>query len=180
MTDDDKQKFMALLLPMSAVFGVEMPKEQVIGYWIALKPILTIDEFEKAVGVSMQTLKWMPKPVELINLVKPSRAMMAWEVFAKVSRGYLRNSINFQDPLINAVARSLGGLSEVSKVPSDKFYAFVRKEFLDSYRELERDGARSIDTSPLMIRGHHEGDDYLPGRGIACRYIAADEKKRLA
>lgn len=180
MTDDDKKRFMALLLPMSAVFGVEMPKDQVIGYWIALKPNLTIEEFEKAVGVALQTLKWMPKPVELIDLVKPSKALLAWDVFAKVARGYIRHSINFQDPIINAVARSLGGLTEISKVPSDKFYAFTRKDFLESYREFERDGLRDVDSGPLLIRGNHEGDGHLPGRGIACGYVNGGGRRLLA
>ena len=80
MNDSDKGKFLTLLLPMGAVYNVEMPKEQMAMYWLALKGMLTIEEFERAVSISLQTLKWLPKPSELIECVKPSRALLAWGV----------------------------------------------------------------------------------------------------
>ena len=57
MNDSDKGKFLTLLLPMGAVYNVEMPKEQMAMYWLALKGMLTIEEFERAVSISLQTLK---------------------------------------------------------------------------------------------------------------------------
>ena len=80
MTESDNKRFMDLLIPMSAIYGVEMPQEQILGYWIVLKPNLTIEEFQRAVGIAASTLKFMPKPSELIECVKPSRALLAWGV----------------------------------------------------------------------------------------------------
>ena len=57
MNDSDQGNFLTLLLPMGAVYNVEMPKEQMAMYWLALKGMLTIEEFERAVSISLQTLK---------------------------------------------------------------------------------------------------------------------------
>ena len=170
MNDSDKGKFLTLLLPMGAVYNVEMPKEQMAMYWLALKGMLTIEEFERAVSISLQTLKWLPKPSELIECVKPSRALLAWEVFTKVARRPLTHSINFQDPLINAVVRSKGGLRQAYRIPDDVFFSHYRRDFLEAYRNFER-GQGQPDTSPLLVGGNHESSETLPPRGIACRYV---------
>jgi hypothetical protein len=172
MTEKDNKRFMALLLPLSAIYGQEMPEDQIFGYWLALKPHLTIEEFERAVGIAAASHKWLPKPSELIEIIKPSKALAAWDVFRKVARGHIRNSIDFEDKTINAVVRSLGGLSDASKVPSEKFNSFYRKDFLEAYGAFERQGLDSVDSGPLMVRGYHEGAGYLPGRGIACGYVS--------
>ena len=172
MTESDNKRFMDLLIPMSAIYGVEMPQEQILGYWIVLKPNLTIEEFQRAVGIAASTLKFMPKPSELIECVKPSRALLAWEVFTKVARRPLTHSINFQDPLINAVVRSKGGLRQAYRIPDDVFFSHYRRDFLEAYRNFER-GQGQPDTSPLLVGGNHESSETLPPKGIACGYQIA-------
>lgn len=179
MTEQDNERFMALLIPLSSVYGVEMPEEQIVGYWVALKPYLSIDEFERAVGLAMANLKWFPKPVELIEMIKPSKSLQAWEIFSKVARGYVRNSIDFQDKTINATVRSLGGLKIASDKDPDTFYTFYRKAFLEAYTKLERDGLNGMESGPLLLRGYHEGDGPLPRRGIACGYIESNTQPKI-
>lgn len=176
MNENDKEEFLRMLIPMSAIYGVAMPEDQIVGYWMVLKPMLTIDEFRRAVGIAASTLKFMPKPSELIDCVKPSRALLAWETFAKVARRPITHSIDFGDPLINAVVRSKGGLREAYRIPSDTFYSHYRRDFLEAYRAFER-GTAVPDTSPLLVSGHHEGSLGLPGKKISCSYLEGPQLK---
>jgi len=79
------------------------------------------------------------------------RALLAWGAFEKavVRVGYYR-SPNFDDPLINATVRHLGGWTRVCELDGEEFDKWLRKDFLKTYEALSRTGVGDEQAAPLV------------------------------
>lgn len=120
---------------------------------------LTADEVDRAAKIAVKSLRFFPKPVELIELVKGSNtdiAEQAWQIAwnAYLKAGYW-DSVLFQD---GAIARTItivyGGwvqFSEASRQLSPEMQQAKRKEFLSTYR---RESQRPHE--PQRLPGHFE------------------------
>jgi len=160
------------MITLAAIFRTEVSEDSILGCWSVLKQQLTINEMEQAVSLSGAKLTFMPKPAELIELVRPSKAILAWMTFAKHARRSLRHSLDFADPITNAVARSKGGLRQAYLMDEAEFWSFYRRDFLAAYAAIESQSDHStIDSRPLFITGNHEGETTKPVLRIECSYL---------
>ncbi len=172
-------EFVSNLMALAAGFKHEMDEDQILIYWLGLQD-LELSEFKQSVIEAIRTLEWFPKVAQLRNLVRPSKALLAWETFVKhAGRKYdPRTSFDFGDRLINAVVRSKGGIREASEVSDDTFYSFYRKDFLEAYREFERGSGKNADLGPLKVCSRHDSTPY-PVRFVCCEYLNSEQKQNI-
>jgi len=117
---------------------------------------LTVEAVEDATGAALRRPdKWMPTPGELRQLagdVNPAdRAVMAFQALkAACSRVGGYRSPDFDDPLINATVRNLGGWTRACDIPVSEFDLWYRKEFIQVYEMFCRTGATAEQASPLV------------------------------
>lgn len=116
---------------------------------------LPLERIETAVRIALQTCKFMPSPAELRELAGEmrlaERAIHAWSAFdrAVVSHTSYR-TVDFDDPLINATCRSLGGWEFCCQMESREFDTFLREKFLKTYQALASSGIASEQAAPLV------------------------------
>lgn len=144
MKNSDRRKFATLIEALAAAFRVEPTEALFEGYWLGLRS-LDIEDVEAAVVRAIESGRHMPRPAELrasSGVLTPSmRAVMAFEVVARSVRTHgHRASVNFDDPLINASLRLLGGWGRVCLLPQEEFAKWVRKDFLATYEGLCESG----------------------------------------
>ncbi len=108
---------------------------------------LTAEQVRQATNRAVRECEFMPPPAGLRKLAGilsiADRSMLAWEAFrdARRKHGYYQ-SVDFDDPVINATIRNLGGWCEViiridSEDETDKW---VRRDFERIYQSLCRVG----------------------------------------
>lgn len=142
MSPKDLERFRTALSGLAGTIGFELSQIALTGYWIGLDD-LTIEEVEIACALALKRAKFMPKPVELRELIAgPSpadRAQIAWETFtAALSRYGSYLSLDFEDRCINAAVRSLGGLTQVAMLEGEAFTTWARKDFQRAYEAYAR------------------------------------------
>lgn len=116
---------------------------------------LTVEQIETGVNRALKTCKFMPTPAELRELSGElranDRAVKAWIVFEKaVTRIGSYKTVSFDDVVINAVVRSLGGWVHCCAMPTREFDTFLRKKFTDAYESLYRSGVGEEEAAPLQ------------------------------
>lgn len=165
MTNADRGRFASLLAALAASFGKEADEATAEGYWIGLCD-LEIGEVELACQRAIRECKFFPVPVELRRLAgqisAPLRAVTAWGVVSAAvgSVGYM-TSVDFDDPIINATVRNMGGWPRLCSLGSEDFSVWARKEFERVYSALCEAG-----TSPKncgYLAGHAETENAAKG-----------------
>lgn len=159
MEKHDAEKFGELITALAAAFGREADDAMQLGYWLGLKD-LELADVEAAVVRAIGECEYMPKPVELRRgsgvIGTPERAVIAFGAVEKAIRAYgHRSSVDFEDPLINAAIRNLGGWGRVCSLDTEEFAKWWRKDFERVYSALCQAGATV------------EACAYLPGRDEA-------------
>lgn len=115
---------------------------------------LSSDQIKAATQKALETCRFMPAPAELLEMVfirTEDRAAKAWLVFeaAVVQHGYIR-TVQFDDPVINATIRALGGWEHCCGMPTTEFDTFLQKRFQETYCSLSRAGVSAEQGAPLM------------------------------
>lgn len=158
MTENDEINFQQILKATAASLGAEFTETMAIGYWMGLND-LSFEDFNRACMRAIRECKFFPKPVELrkmAGMISPeTRAVTAWGAVAKAASGigpYV--SVDFDDPLINATIRNMGGWIDLCNKPSDDFKLWCRKDFERIYTALCESGTSSEACAPLT--GMHE------------------------
>lgn len=158
MDERDKQPggaFEHLMLALGATFRVEVTAALRVGYWLGLRD-LPLAAVQEAVGKAMATARFMPTPRDLRDLAGvmgvDQRALVAWNAVKRAIRavGSYR-SVDFDDPVVNATVRTLGGWLRLCGTDSDEMDRFVAKDFQRVYRELS------------SLKPHQDLTRYLPG-----------------
>lgn len=170
----DPERFSVLLGTLASAFGRDNDDVTNEIYWRALED-LEPEAIERAVARAIKWCKFMPRPEELRRLAgeRPtaSRAIEAWDHVAKAcQRVGQYESVDFDDHIINAVIRSMGGWVRLCTREGDDFQVWARKEFERLYLDYS-DHEPSADAC-----------DYLPGRHATSNAklkIAAQEPKRI-
>lgn len=161
----ERLKFAATISALAATFGREMDEATIQCYWLALDDLQQAD-INRAVKAAMKTCKFMPSGRELRELAgvmsPESRAVVAWEQFerAVALHGYY-DSINFDDAVINATVRNLGGWEKVCCLEGDEFSKWLRKDFERVYVSLMQNGISAEQAAPLI--GHSERQNRSAG-----------------
>lgn len=136
----DSAEFALLIEAMAAAFGREADEATITGYWMGLED-MDIADVRKAMGRAVRENTHMPRPAELrrgAGQIGPGeRAVIAFGVVSRAVRecGH-RASVDFDDPVVNATVRNLGGWSRVCALPSEEFEKWFRKDFERSYTAI--------------------------------------------
>lgn len=177
MVDQDKAGFAVAIGALFASFGQDATQATLQGYWLGLSD-LTIEQVETAVAKSIRECKFVPRPVELRELIGAHQsdddtAIAAWSDILRAVRLGPYKHIDFQDKLCNAVVRNLGGwvtfLERFSDAESEKW---VRLDFVKCYKSFAKSGVSGELIEPLAGLSEREvvdGQLCLPvPRRIAC------------
>lgn len=116
---------------------------------------MTPDDVERATDAALTGSKFMPSPAELRELGGSmrltDRAERAWMAFDQaISQHSLYKTLLFDDVVINAVIRSLGGLAIAVEMDSDEYASFYRAKFLKAYEALARGRVGSEQCGALL------------------------------
>lgn len=157
-----REAFTGALDMLCMVFRVEAGVGLYEGYWLGCAD-LSDAEFKEACNRALASCKHMPRPVELIDIVRGSNAeasAVAFDLLRKTigAKGSYVSVDFVSDPALNATVRALGGWVEVCGTDAEKFETYFRRDFERLYA-VWRDTA---------ITEQHAA---LPGR-IAASHIA--------
>ena len=116
---------------------------------------LTSEAVKTATTRAIRQCKFMPTVSELRELAGETshgdRAVLAWGAFEKAVQGigYYR-SPDFDDPIINATCRNLGGWMAACCTEGEEFDKWYRQRFLKTYEVLSRRGVGDEESAPLI------------------------------
>lgn len=153
MDDSHRAEFAVVVSAMLETFGQEATKPRLLGYWLGMRD-LDLYQVEQAVTKAMRTATRLPSPAELREFVAggstQDRAVAAWgDVLQAVPHGPWRH-IDFEDRLINASIRLLGGwptfMERFRDAESEKW---ARLDFVKTYSSLARSGVNGDACRPL-------------------------------
>jgi len=138
---------------MAEVFNRSVSQATFSAYSIGLDG-LSPDQINHATKLALAQCKFMPTPMELREMLTnklADRAAKAWLCFerAVTKYGHVR-SVNFDDVVINATVRALGGWEKCCTMPANEFDSFLQKRFQDTYCSLCRIGVPKEMTEPLI------------------------------
>lgn len=150
----EKLRFGELIEALAASFGREADEALLTGYWLGLQS-LGLPAIERAVARAIAECEFMPKPVELRRLagdLSPKvRAVKAWESFEQSMRTVgAYNSVDFEDPILNATIRNLGGWPYLCQRETEELNRFIRPRFEGVYAAFWESGV-GVDASQYLI-----------------------------
>jgi hypothetical protein len=152
LTEKDRQDFAIVIAALSETFGRDASEATVYGYWLGLND-LPIDSVKDAASRALRSCKFMPTPAELRELAGianvSDRALLAWSAVEKASSLGAYKSVDFDDPLINAAIRSMGGWPAILDKSQQDFDTWVRKDFIAAYQGFMRAGVDGDVCRPL-------------------------------
>ena len=130
------------ILALAEMFRRELSKAAVKMYVAALDD-LTAEQVTKAATKAAIQCEFMPPPAKLRELAgivgHADRAMLAFAAFERAVEGVGGyKSPDFDDPIINATVRHLGGWVRCCEMPCSEFDKFLRPQFIKTYESLSR------------------------------------------
>lgn len=169
MLEQDRKKFALLVDSLAANFGKPAEEALLEAYWRALRD-LPIESVERAVDAALRQCQHMPRGVELRELcgdmATETRAALAWEALRKAigAHGSYR-SVDFDDKVINATVRNLGGWQRLCAIGGEEFDKWTRKDFERIYLALVASGVTEEQIKHLP--GVHEQANAASAYAIA-------------
>ena len=178
MDHNDKPAFVEHLQALAAVFKFELDDPIVLGYWLALKHY-DLTAVIRSIAKAVQICKFFPKPAELIEFLQPdveTEVFNAWSTAARVlgvDSFCGRPSVDFEDKVINAAIRSLGGIGRIVDMTKTDFLTWYRKEFENAYRIYLANPPDPIKCKPLI--GDAKSIKRIPRTAPRQKYLTHDE-----
>jgi hypothetical protein len=146
-----------LLRVLFETFRAELSQHMLAGYLLGLKS-LSLAELETAVSRAIGECKHLPRPAELLELAGKSQdtsghSVLAWDcAMSAVGHGSYK-PIDFEDNLINATIRSMGGWpSFLSRLHGDE-EKWARQEFVKTYSAYQKTPPAAESCKPLQGLG---------------------------
>ena len=164
MTQADPE-LLQMIAALAANFDREADEAMFQSYEMGLDD-LPLADVKRAIIRSIKESTFMPRVAELralAGVVPPvNRAVKAWEVFERtvVRLGYTA-SVNFDDPVINATVRALGGWERCCGLTVEEFDKWLRKDFERTYIALMSTGLSAEAAGPLL--GFHDQSNACHG-----------------
>jgi hypothetical protein len=158
VTERDLEAFASLMAVLVEVFDKKPTPQRVEIYARALAAY-PIERIAAAVEEAVRTLKFYPKPAELIELIEglpDDRAEHAWGQFwlALTRSGTYQSLLCEDDVLAEVVRRLYGSWTEAGNIPRPECdppgHQIHHRNFVSTYRDLARQ--------------HRRWDPYLVGR----------------
>ena len=190
MTDKEKSEFMELLISTADLYRQELSSDVVELWWNSLKSFGLV-QVKRAFSKHIQDPvkgEWMPKPANIVAKLKGSpekSALLAWtEVEEAVSKVGLYETVQFANPVINAVIRSMGGWIWLCDQNLDE--PWTQKEFERRYLVYSDVGAVLSEPLPGLLQiqngRHYRHARELESGTVSCgfqvRMIGEDPEVR--
>jgi hypothetical protein len=148
----DRKKRNQLVVILAEAFRQTASAGTLAAYEVGLAGVPDVD-VERAVHRAIRECRFMPTAKELRELASGlrdgERAVLAWQVVLGVRLDPYRH-VSFDDPIINATIRNMGGwptfLSRLTDTESEKW---ARKDFIDAYTRLHASGVNADMCRPL-------------------------------
>jgi len=136
-SENDYEAFAGLISALAASFGKESDEAMLTGYWMGLGD-MDLSELRAACAKAIRSMKFMPKPAELREMGGESnvaeRAEIAFAAAAKAIGSHGKYaSVDFDDPVINATIRSMGGWEKVCALKAEELHKWTKKDFIKMY-----------------------------------------------
>lgn len=168
MLDQERKAFALLIDALAANFGKPAEEPLLEAYWRALRD-LPLGAVEQAVDAALRQCKHMPRGVELRELAgeipNTSRAVLAWAALQKaIGQHGAYRSVDFDDPVINATVRNLGGWQRLCAMPVEEFEKWLRKDFERVYASLCSSGVSQ--EAVAYLPGIHEQSNVSGGHEV--------------
>lgn len=163
-TKSERDRVDVCILGLAEAFKRKPTPALLNAYQIGLDGI-PIDAIEQATADAMRTLKFMPLPVELRQLsgemAPEDRAVSAWQaVCDAITAGHNSwDHVDFDDGLINATIRNMGGWVALLSKTEEEFDKWAKQDFLKTYQAFMRAGVNGDACRPLVglsETGNHE------------------------
>lgn len=153
--DKDRRIGIAHVVTLLAENFRQQVTEHTFEAYIAGLDGLSMPQIEAGMNRALRECKFMPPAAELRELSGElkgqDRAVKAWMAFerAVTEQGGYR-TVDFDDVVINATVRSLGGWEAVCTMDTREFDTFLRQKFLASYTSLYAAGVGEEESEPLQ------------------------------
>lgn len=166
MTRQDAPRFVSSITAMGALYE-RHPEAQVIEIYFRALEKFTIDEVEQGISKACSTLKFFPKPVELIDCITGGSGNLADKAMVEACRVLeaIKNigtytTVCFDDPITQAViVQQFGGWAKFADMLVDSEKWFI-KDFTSGYQAFARQNVRHYGALP----GISQGRNALTGR----------------
>lgn len=148
----EKTQVMEIIAGLAETFGRNMSRAGLLAYAAGLKD-LPVDSIKQAAASVLRNSRHMPSVAELRELAGEgsvqARAVMAWDAICDAAgRIGSYHSVDFEDAVVNATVRNLGGWPELISKSGDDFFKWMRMEFIKTYVSL----SSSIDASSEIAK----------------------------
>jgi hypothetical protein len=159
MNEPDRTKRLAIVVGVLAeAYRREITDVTIKAYEMGLQGV-PIADIERAAQRAVETCKFMPVPSELRELAggltPKQRAVLAWGAFKRAAdtHGFYA-SVDFDDQVVNATVRNLGGWMPVLDQMEAEGEKWIRKDFERVYEAFAVTGIGPDLARPLL--GLHE------------------------
>lgn len=139
MTELDRKGFYALVSDVYAFYRQDCSSFALNVWWEAMKPFdpAAVGRALSAHAVNPDSGQFLPKPADIVRVLQGGTADQAMAAWSKVdaairSVGTYRDVV-FDDALIHAVLRDMGGWLQLGEKSEDE-WPFIAKEFAVRYR----------------------------------------------
>lgn len=161
MTRQDAPRFVSSLTAMGALYDKE-PAAQVIEIYFRALEKFTIDEVEHGISKACSTLKFFPKPVELIDCITGGTGNLADKAMVEACRVLeaIKNigtytAVCFDDPVTQAViVQQFGGWAKFGDMLVDSEKWFI-KDFSSGYQAFARQNVRHYGALPGLAHSQN-------------------------
>ncbi|PSJ16899.1 DUF6475 domain-containing protein [Nitrosomonas supralitoralis] len=184
MTENDFEKFREGLAGIYGFYDKEINTFVLDIWWNALKiydlPAI-IQAFNRHV-INTESGKWLPKPADIIRMLRGSTQDSAMSAWAKVDKGVRHKGtyvdVVFDDPLIHRVLHDMGGWIALGQKNEDE-WPFVAREFENRYRGFKE--RSELPDYPKILTGIANAHNAAKGHKLQpCVMIGnEDECKRV-
>ena len=164
---EHSKRVLWLLTALCEAFDKTLTEQLHRIYVIALENIEE-QALEQCLPSLLKSRKWMPKPSEIREAcgaqTSIDRPTLSWQAVRQaITTIGAYDSVDFDDPTINACLRSMGGWEQVTEWASDDIH-WRERDFLRNYAALLGVSLRSEQTAPLAGIYELENGPSIPSR----------------
>ncbi len=157
------ERLRSIVEALCAAFGRD-PTPPLFAAWDAATSDLDIDDVRAGAAELVRTSERMPVPAQLRRMLAGGSAdVIAEQRWAALVQAIGRigayDSVSFDDPIVTASIRSMGGWSRLCRREGDDFYVWAKREFLRAYTALSgaRLGPDQVAPLPGLIEVENSG-----------------------
>ena len=141
MQDNNKAQFKEMLTASWGLYGKTLTPQMLTLFWESLKKY-EISEISGAISrhtVNPDTGQFAPKPADIVKYIEGSSDDMSLKAWSKVEetirrKGVYVEGLVFDDPIIHAVLKDMGGWVQMCATPTEQDLHFQSIEFCKRYK----------------------------------------------